>query len=392
MNGNGNGHFGPDFQADPFAATNGHAVGKDQAAGISTKQLEFIRACDMRPQLDSPALIKGVINREQISLLYGARGCGKTFLALDRDISIATGIPWFGHKVRSGPVVYLAIEAGRRIIQNRVYAWLQAHDLAGADIPFAAITTPVDLCHMQVGDVPLLIATIQQQIGFDQPALLDIDTVSRALAGGDENAPDDMGSFIYVQDQLRSALHCHISGIHHTGKTEGKGARGHSLLPSAVDTELEIGRLGDSRISSVTIARQRDGIAGGKFHFELPQVVLGVDDDSDEVTSCTIKPVEMPDDGGKAGSQVRLSGQDKIALTQLGNAIAIAGTVPPQASNHMPADCRGIVSELWREYAINGGISISDDPKSQHRAFRRSSRNLIGAGLVGCWQNWVWLP
>jgi hypothetical protein len=90
-------------------------------------------------------------------------------------------------------VVYLAIEVGHRAIQNRVYAWLQRHGLEQQDIPFAAVTTPVDLCHLNAGDVPLLISTIKQQVGFSELALLEIDTLGRALAGGDENAPTDIG-------------------------------------------------------------------------------------------------------------------------------------------------------------------------------------------------------
>src|SRR5271165_453498 len=117
---------------DARARRNGHA---------DWRNLDFSLARDMRPQLESLGLVKGLINREQLSLTYGLSGCGKTFLALDRDLSIAAGL-----------------------------AWLTEHGLAQQDIPFAAITSPVDLCHLQSGDVPLVISTIQQQIGWSEIA------------------------------------------------------------------------------------------------------------------------------------------------------------------------------------------------------------------------------
>jgi hypothetical protein len=280
--------------------------------------------------------------------------------------------------------------AGSRVIQNRASAWLQAHDMAGQDVPFVAVTSPVDLCHLQAGDVPLLIATIQQKIGFELPALLEIDTVSRALAGGDENAPDDMGAFVFALDQIRAALHCHVSGIHHTGKSEGKGSRGHSLLPAAVDTEQEIAKLGDTGTSSYTVTRQRDGMAGAKFYFELPQVVLGEDEDGDRVTTCVVKQVEAPS-GAEKHNTVKLSDADRIALTQLTNAINTAGSVPP-ASNHIPTGKACVLFDLWRRYASEGGISGSDKPDSQLKAFTRSAQKLVASGHVGRNGNLVWIP
>jgi len=380
------------WDADPFAGQG--ASGAPNPNGHTTwRELEFIRARNMRPQLESATLIKGLIDAEQLSLLFGNRGCGKTFLAIDRDLCIATGLPWFGRRVRQGPVVYLAIEAGRRIIQNRASAWLQAHDMVGQDVPFVAITTPVDLCHLKEGDVPLLISTIQQRIGFAQIALLEIDTISRALAGGDENAPQDMGALVHALDLLRSGLRCHVSGIHHVGKTEGKGSRGHSLLPAAVDTEIEVTRPDGTATSSFTIKRQRDGIAGEKHYFGLPVLELGRDpEDGDIVTSCTVEPVEPPNGAAaETTSAVKLNDPDRIAFAQLHNAVCTAGTAPP-ASNHIPVGATCVPLDLWRRYAYEGGISGSDKPDTQLKAFNRSAQRLVAVGLVGRHNNLVWTP
>lgn len=105
----------------------------------------------MQPRLDGRPLIKDVLEREQISLSFGETGSCKTFLTLDIGLHIAAGLDWFGRKVEQGGVVYVAAEAGRGIA-NRVVAWRTAHGLDGQDIPFAAITSSVDLCHPNICD------------------------------------------------------------------------------------------------------------------------------------------------------------------------------------------------------------------------------------------------
>ena len=70
--------------------------------------------------------------------------------------------------------------------------------------------------------------------------LVIIDTLSRALSGGNENSPDDMGNLVKHLDKIRHTLKTHLCIIHHSGKDRAKGARGHSLLRAATDTELEV--------------------------------------------------------------------------------------------------------------------------------------------------------
>jgi hypothetical protein len=203
------------------------------------RELELIRFADIQPRLDGRPLVKGFLEREQISLWVGETGCGKTFLLLDLSLHLAAGLDWFGRKVEQGFVVYVAAEAGRSIV-NRVAAFKVAHGFNGRDIPFVAVTSPVDLCHAAGGDVDRLIDAINEAAQGSPPVLVVIDTVSRALSGGNENAPDDMGAFVHSLDRLRDELHCHPAAVHHFGKETSKGSRGHSLLRCGIDTEVEI--------------------------------------------------------------------------------------------------------------------------------------------------------
>jgi len=178
-----------------------HTRGRNGYGG-GWRELEFVSFADMRPRLDGRPLVKGILEREQLSVMRGDAGCGKTFLALDLSLHVAAGLDWFGRRVNQGAVIYIAAEAGRGII-NRVAAFKRAHGYDDdAAIPFAAVTSAVDLCHAEAGDVDRLISLIREA-NFDPLALLVIDTVSRALAGGNENSPDDMGALVRSLDTLR---------------------------------------------------------------------------------------------------------------------------------------------------------------------------------------------
>jgi RecA-family ATPase len=210
------------------------ANGEDQVD--AERKIELVHFADMEARLNGRPLVKGILEREQISIVFGEPGCGKTFLALDLALHVAAGLPWVDRAVFAGAAVYAAAEAGRGIV-NRVAAFKQLKS-AGDAVPFAAITSPIDLCHADTNDVERLIEAIwaAQLVPL---RLLVIDTVSRALAGGNENAPDDMGALVRSLDQLRHALACHVLAVHHAGKDLARGSRGHSLLRCAVDTEIE---------------------------------------------------------------------------------------------------------------------------------------------------------
>ena len=60
--------------------------------------------------------------------------------------------------------------------------------------------------------------------------MIVVDTLARAMAGGNENAPDDMGKLLNNVEALRQGTDAFVLLIHHTGKDETKGARGHSSL------------------------------------------------------------------------------------------------------------------------------------------------------------------
>jgi hypothetical protein len=102
------------------------------------------------------------------------------------------------------------------------------------------------------------------------------------MAGGEENSSVDMGQMVQHFDRIRRSSGAHVMVVHHSGKDQARGARGHSLLRAATDTEIEIGD------RQITVTKQRDLDMSFASAFELRVVELGRDEDGDAITSCTV--------------------------------------------------------------------------------------------------------
>jgi hypothetical protein len=97
-----------------------------------------------------------------------------------------------------------------------------------------------------------------------------------------------MGAFVSNIQRIVRETGSAVLVIHHCGKSEASGMRGHSALLGALDAELTIeGGVTGERI--LRTGKVRDGEAGiDLFAFSLRQVELGIDPDGDAVTTCVI--------------------------------------------------------------------------------------------------------
>ena len=324
-------------------------------------------------------IIKGFLDRGAFTEMYGDTNSGKTFMALDIAEHIAHGWGWRGRKVKPGAVVYIAVEGGLGL-EERLTAFRLHHDVDQAAVPLYVIPASVDLCSAD-SDTKTLIDEIQR-LGSVQ--LIVIDTLARALAGGNENAPDDMGAFVLNCDRIREATGAAVLVVHHSGKDQSRGGRGHSSLKAAVDTEILVENV-DSLVT-VTVTKQRDYPSGDAFTFKLDPVEIGTDEDGDPITSCVLVPA---DKDATTSQRTRVTGQAKVALTLLERAITDAGEIPP-ASNHIPGQTRVVPLTLWRQYCYEGLIGDRDNRDTIRKAFNRNSKKLQELGVVGTWQDWVW--
>lgn len=240
---------------------------------------------DIEPSLTDNYIVKGIIGAGTMSVVYGPSNSGKTFFVLDLAFHIAAGAAWRGLRVKQAAVLYLAAEGGTGV-SNRIAALRM--ETGVVNIPLALRRAGMDLLHNTADLQTIYDLTREVQArGKDLPTVIVIDTLSRIMAGGDENSAADMTALIRNIDAIREATGAHIMLVHHTGKDTARGARGHSSLRAATDTEIEVQNEDGNRAAMVT--KQRDYQGGETFAFSLKGVTLGRDQDGDEVTSCVVE-------------------------------------------------------------------------------------------------------
>ena len=329
-------------------------------------------------------LIAGLLDVAAMSVFYGASGCGKTFLSLDLAAHVALGWNWRERKLNQGTVIYIAAEGGLGI-EERLTAFRLYHQIDVTNVPLHVIAEPMDLCRSGA-DVALLVERCEL---LSPISLIVVDTLSRVMAGGNENAPDDMGRFVTNCDRVRHATGAHVLVVHHSGKDDARGARGHSLLKAAADTEIAVEKHEVSGVITATVAKQRDHRVGNPFAFRLIPVEVGTDENGELVTSCVVEP----ETGAVARTEAKRQRDPKaaqIALRALAEAIEEQGVVPP-SSIHIPTSIKVVSVSVWRRQAYLRGISTSSEERARQQAFKRASEHLIGVNRVGIWDDQVWL-
>jgi len=341
---------------------------------------------DATHDIESTYLVKGVIDRGRLCVIYGPSGDGKTFFTADLAGHIAAGFPWRGRRVRPGLVVYVAAEAGTSILR-RFFAWREHRvgETREDRIPLAIITRGANLLNMI--DVEALLSelrAIAKETGLPL-ALVIFDTLSRSIPGGDENKSEDMTRVIEAADAIRDELGAATAIVHHSGKDSAKGARGHSSLFAAADTVISV------IDKAATVEKSRDGMQGERFPFALEVVELGQDDDGDPVTTCIVEHLE---DTPARRPAPKLTGVAKIALQALQEAISDHGEAKPGTST-IPAGVRAVTLDQWRErFRLRyGSDTESGDRRGSsavRTAFHRAREQLAKAEAVGVSDPFVW--
>src|SRR5215470_12602762 len=76
--------------------------------------------------------IKGILPKQQITIVQGKAGIGKTFLLLDWALCCASDKPWVNHATTHGHVVYVSA-FGLNRLGPRLRAWVKYHQ-QGRDV------------------------------------------------------------------------------------------------------------------------------------------------------------------------------------------------------------------------------------------------------------------
>ncbi len=240
-------------------------------------RIEF--AGELEPTLDRPYLVKGWLDRGAVSVVYGDANAGKTFWAIDLAHHVHEGQEWAGCRVKRGAVLYVAAEGGAMF----------DHRLVARGARFMVLRGSVRLAGPN-GDAPPLAEALNQLSELHGPfALIVIDTMARVMGAADENAAPAIAELMASLDLLRDRTGAHIMLVHHHGKDAARGARGHSSLRAAIDTEISISRPEGEPFTIARTTKQRDMQGGKEMPFTLELRELGTDSDGDTVTTRVVK-------------------------------------------------------------------------------------------------------
>ncbi len=264
-----------------------------QASGSAFRRFRVLTADEVRQLPSLRWLVRGVLPDTGVAAIYGPSGSGKSFLVLDMAAAIAGGRPWFGHKVRQTGVVYVCLE-GEGGLRQRIDAWVKHHRASMPEL-FRAVVEPFSLSEQC--DVAGLAAVVRDAVG--PGAVVILDTLNRAASGKDENSSKDMSEIITQAKRLQALTEGLVLVVHHTGKDEARGMRGHSSLLAALDASVEVKRDGLRRTWAVKKSKEGKDDFGEAFMLE--PVDLPPDSDGEPVSSCVVARLNVTIDYSALG-------------------------------------------------------------------------------------------
>ena len=336
--------------------------------------INWIPASKMEYILKGNWIVKQWIPGTGLGCLYGDPGSGKTFAAADLGLHIATEMNWQDNRTNSGKVAYLAMESGTRF-QNRILAWCDYH---GKKQPENFIYTPttIDLRRSEAGAEQII-----ESLKDSGVKVVIIDTLSRALAGGNENSPEDMMAFVNSCDRIWKELNCFVLIIHHVGKDSAKGMRGHSSLLGAIDTELQL------KDKTITLLKQRDGQDGLFKFFDLEVKEIGTDEDNEPITTCVAVQTAQ---NNSENFGPKLSGQQQEAFQILCNLMLESG-IEIQSPVDKTKRLRAAHLERWKSEIRNHGVTDGKDDNSNRVLFNKLKQALKKKDKIMFYENDVWI-
>ncbi|MDC0433101.1 helicase RepA family protein [bacterium] len=248
------------------ANDNGQANFNDNVADLVPK-FEIFEHGKHPSRPKAEAFIEDFLYPGQFSLLYGPSSIGKSIFSIDMLVRASLGLSWAGRQTKPIDVLWLPTENPVEF-QHRLNACLSVHSsLSKGEEKHWFTEAQFQLANDQTASKMELIAEHlnSKKRGIQQ--VVQIDTLSQAIPGLDENAASVMTQVVYnVRRLLSMCPDVHVMLVHHSGKHKERGARGHSSLTAAADTEIAMfGK-------TIHVTKQRSGPKDAKVMFALKEI------------------------------------------------------------------------------------------------------------------------
>jgi len=289
--------------------------------------------------------VKGLIPEDSMGMIFGASGTYKSFIAIDLALHMAHEMDWAGARTKKGAVAYVAAEGGAGIYR-RLKAWHNQFGLVPDDSINICITPLLLSAIEEVKAMRVAIEALPQP-----PKLVVIDTLSQTFSG-DENSSTDIGDYLrMINTEIRAAFNCTVIVVHHTGHSAAERPRGSSAITANLDFILGVFRPDpEKQVARMSVHKMKDGDKVDDVFFEMERIVLGQDDDGDEISSLVAKHMEGVTSAAMATDRGRASKYEQVIMKLLidGRAVSEQEMVASLPGENSSYTMRGIKRALQK--------------------------------------------
>lgn len=232
---------------------------KADAADLKPFDAMDLSAAEFIALPTAPALVTGVLDAGTLFRILGESGHGKSFVALDLAMSIATGRNWAQtHPVPTPGLVYYLVTEGYDGFKGRMLAWAAEYNDGVVPSNLRIIDGAVQLLSNKF-------ERLVERMVERRPVAMFLDTQHRITVGVDENSNTDAAMPLQRLDDLIQRSGVAAGLVHHTPKDGARG-RGASAWEAAMDVELLVVKDG----GTVTVTNRKakdeaDGVALGSW-------------------------------------------------------------------------------------------------------------------------------
>jgi RecA-family ATPase len=201
-------------------------------------------------------LVEELLPAGGLSTLTAKPKVGKSTIARDLALSVATAAPFLGRQTTRGPVVYLALEEKRSQIRKHFKAMGATGD---EPIYVYAATAPADAFEQ-----------VRLVVQEKKPALLIIDPLFRFTRVRDGNDYAQVTQALEPLMALARETGTHVLVVHHERKMDGEtGDRtlGSTAIFGAVDTQMSMRRT-ESYRTICTVQRYGEDLEETTLRFD----------------------------------------------------------------------------------------------------------------------------
>ena len=337
----------------------------------------FVDIEDLMSDIKKPDwLIKGILERGSMNLLFGESGAGKSLFAMDWAFCMAAGIDWHGHRIKQKHKILYIMGEGFRGITLRFKALQKKY-------------SHVELTNIKFSrkSINLLDPKAAEQVieivrGLDFiPDLIICDTLNRNMIG-DENSTEDMGRFFVSTETLIKELDSTFLTVHHSGHGDKNRSRGSSSIKAAMDAEFCVAKNNDGVVFSCT--KSKDFGAGHDMNFIITEVELEGEmffdeDDQKQITSVYLEY------SGESKKEKKLNNKLQKALDSL---VLALETVGKSGSGLSVLGENEVVVSLsdWRSF-----FNEDKELASRRQNFSECRKDLVKQGFANVDGDYTWV-